>query len=43
MIMMGKEFLGVVPFRDVLIHATVLAADGRRMRSAWAPASTRWS
>ena len=31
MIMMGFEFMGDVPFRDVLIHPTVLAADGRRM------------
>ena len=31
MIMMGMEFRGDVPFRDVIIHPTVLAADGRRM------------
>ncbi len=31
MIMMGFEFMGDVPFRDVIIHPTVLAADGRRM------------
>jgi len=31
MIMMGLEFMGEVPFRDVIIHPTVLAADGRRM------------
>ena len=31
MIMMGLEFMGDVPFRDVIIHPTVLAADGRRM------------
>ncbi len=31
MIMMGMEFMGDVPFRDVIIHPTVLAADGRRM------------
>ena len=31
MIMMGFEFVGDVPFRDVIIHPTVLAADGRRM------------
>ena len=31
MIMMGLEFRGEVPFRDVIIHPTVLAADGRRM------------
>ncbi len=29
--MMGLEFMGDVPFRDVIIHPTVLAADGRRM------------
>jgi len=31
MIMMGLEFAGDVPFADVIIHPTVLAADGRRM------------
>ncbi len=31
MIMMGLEFMGDVPFKDVIIHPTVLAADGRRM------------
>jgi valyl-tRNA synthetase len=31
MIMMGLEFMGDVPFSDVIIHPTVLAADGRRM------------
>jgi valyl-tRNA synthetase len=31
MIMMGLEFMGDIPFRDVIIHPTVLAADGRRM------------
>ena len=31
MIMMGLEFMGDVPFRDVIIHPTILAADGRRM------------
>jgi valyl-tRNA synthetase len=31
MIMMGMEFMGDVPFGDVIIHPTVLAADGRRM------------
>ncbi len=31
MIMMGLEFVGDVPFGDVLIHPTVLASDGRRM------------
>jgi valyl-tRNA synthetase len=31
MIMMGLEFRGDVPFADVIIHPTVLAADGRRM------------
>jgi len=31
MIMMGLEFRGDVPFKDVIIHPTVLAADGRRM------------
>jgi valyl-tRNA synthetase len=33
MIMMGLEFMGDVPFTDVIIHPTVLAADGRRMTS----------
>jgi valyl-tRNA synthetase len=31
MIFCGLEVLGEVPFRDVLIHSTVLARDGRRM------------
>jgi valyl-tRNA synthetase len=31
MIFSGLELLGDVPFRDVVIHATVLARDGRRM------------
>jgi len=31
MIMMGLEFAGDVPFREVIIHPTILASDGRRM------------
>ena len=31
MIFSGLELLGEVPFRDVVIHSTVLAPDGRRM------------
>ena len=31
MIMAGLELMGDVPFTDVIIHSTVLAADGRRM------------
>jgi valyl-tRNA synthetase len=31
MIFAGLELLGDVPFRDVIIHSTVLAPDGRRM------------
>ncbi len=31
MIMSGLELMGEVPFTDVIIHSTVLAADGRRM------------
>ncbi|MDQ7822623.1 MAG: valine--tRNA ligase [Candidatus Eremiobacteraeota bacterium] len=31
MIMMGLEFRGEVPFRDVYIHATILGKDRRRM------------
>ena len=31
MIFSGLELLGEIPFRDVIIHTTVLAADGRRM------------
>ena len=31
MVMAGLEFMGDVPFRDELIHCTILAADGRRM------------
>jgi valyl-tRNA synthetase len=31
MIMFGLEFRGVVPFRDVYVHPTVLNLEGRRM------------
>jgi valyl-tRNA synthetase len=31
MIMAGLELLGEIPFHDVIIHSTILAADGRRM------------
>jgi valyl-tRNA synthetase len=31
MIMAGLELRGEVPFRDVIIHSTLLAPDGRRM------------
>ena len=31
MIMMGLEFKHEIPYRDVYVHATVLARDGRRM------------
>ena len=31
MIFAGLELVGEVPFRDVIIHSTVLATDGRRM------------
>ena len=31
MIFSGLEFMEQVPFGDVMIHATILAADGRRM------------
>ena len=31
MIFSGLELLGEVPFKDVIIHSTVLATDGRRM------------
>jgi len=31
MIMAGLELLGEIPFRDVIIHSTILAPDGRRM------------
>jgi valyl-tRNA synthetase len=31
MIFSGLELLGEIPFRHVIIHTTVLAADGRRM------------
>ena len=31
MIWTGLELIGEVPFTDVIIHSTVLAADGRRM------------
>src|SRR5438067_12746677 len=31
MVMTGLEFMGEVPFSDVVIHCVVQAADGRRM------------
>jgi len=31
MVMMGLEFIGEVPFRDVYIHSIIQAPDGRRM------------
>jgi valyl-tRNA synthetase len=31
MVMMGIEFAGDIPFRDVYVHPVVQAADGRRM------------
>jgi valyl-tRNA synthetase len=31
MLMMGLEFMGEIPFSDVIIHSTIQAADGRRM------------
>lgn len=31
MVMMGIEYMGEVPFRDVYIHSVVQAPDGRRM------------
>jgi valyl-tRNA synthetase len=31
MLMAGLELLGEIPFHDVIIHSTILAADGRRM------------
>ena len=31
MIMSGLELLGDIPFHDVIVHSTILAADGRRM------------
>ncbi len=31
MLMAGIELLGDIPFHDVIIHSTILAADGRRM------------
>ncbi len=31
MVFSSEEFLGVSPFSDVIIHATILAKDGRRM------------
>ncbi len=31
MIMMGIEFAGEIPFRDVIINPTIMARDGRRM------------
>ena len=37
MIFCGLELLGEVPFRDVIIHSTVLAPDGRRMSKSLGP------
>jgi valyl-tRNA synthetase len=31
MVMMGLEFMGDVPFRDVYVHSVIQAPDGRRM------------
>jgi valyl-tRNA synthetase len=31
MIMTGEEFIGKEPFREVLVHATVMTEDGKRM------------
>ena len=31
MMMMGIEFMGEIPFTDVVIHSTIQAPDGRRM------------
>jgi valyl-tRNA synthetase len=31
MVMSGLELMGDIPFEDVIIHTTILAADGRRM------------
>lgn len=31
MVMMGLEYMGDVPFHDVIVHPTILATDGRRM------------
>src|SRR5690348_13938199 len=31
MVMAGLELIGDIPFEDVIIHSTILAADGRRM------------
>ena len=31
MIFSGLELMGEIPFRDVIIHTTLLAPDGRRM------------
>jgi valyl-tRNA synthetase len=31
MLMMGIEFMGEIPFEDVIIHSTIQAPDGRRM------------
>ena len=31
MIWTGLELMGSIPFRDVIIHSTILASDGRRM------------
>jgi valyl-tRNA synthetase len=31
MVMMGEEFMEAEPFRDVVIHATVMDAEGKRM------------
>ena len=43
MIMSSTYFLKEIPFKDVVIYATILAKDGTRMSSRRATASTRWT